>query len=194
MEEGSIQTSLGTSPKCRLWLDAKHPRYAKQTGSPECKSVEKKWVPRNEWKTEKGKNREWGSALAQEARAQTSVPEPPSRPGPSPGQRAAGAPSCDLGVSPKGTTQEAQAPKGPTERGLASAIMDGLNPPAGNKLTKGQNGVVSDQAEGGTSSFAVDPNSSSSVHYIKKAQAHKNGMFCPTQEMWDEIVKGESPP
>ena len=136
-----------------------------------------------------GKEKERRNALAQKARAETSVPEPPSRPGPSPGQRAAGAPSCDLGVPLKGTTQEAQAPKGPTERGLASANIDGLKPPVGNKLTKGQNGLMSDQAEGGTSSFAVDPNSSSSVHDIKKAQAHRSGMFCPTQEMWDEIVR-----
>ena len=100
MEEGSIQTSLGTSPECRLGLDARHPRDAKQTGSPECKSVEKKWAPRNERKNEMGKEKERGNALAQEARAQTIVPEPPSRPGPSPGQCAAGAPSCDLGVPP----------------------------------------------------------------------------------------------
>ena len=54
---------------------------------------------------------------------------------------------------------------------------------------------MSDQAEGGTSSFAVDPNSSSSVHDIQKAQAHKNGMFCPTQEMWSETVRrGVAPP
>ena len=133
--------------------------------------------------------------MAQKARAQTTVPEPPSRPGPSPGQCAAGAPSNDLGVRPKGTTQEAQAPKGPTERGLASAIIDGLKPPVGNKLTKGQNGVMSDQVGEVTSSFAVDPNSSSSIHDIQKAQAHKNGMFCPTQEMWSEIVRrGVAPP
>ena len=169
MEEGSIQTSLGTSPECRLGLDARHPGDAKQTGNPECKSVERKMVPRNEWKPEMGSKKKWGNALAKEARAQTIVPEPPSRPGPIPGQRAAGAPSCDLGVPPKGTTQEAQAPKGPTERGLASANIDGLKPPVGNKLTKGQNGLMSDQVEGGTSSFAVDPNSSSSVHDIKKA-------------------------
>ena len=109
----------------------------------------KKWVPRNEWKTEMGSKKEWGNALAQEAKAQTSVPEPPSRPGPSPGQCAAGAPSCDLGVPLKEMTQEAQAPNGPNERGLASAIIDGLKPPVGNKLTKGQNGVMSDQEEGG---------------------------------------------
>ena len=146
-------------------------------------------MPKSEGKTEMGKEKEWGNALAQEAKPQRSVPEPPPRPGPSPGQCAAGAPSCDLGVPLKGTTQEAQAPKGPTERGLASANIDGLKPPVGNKLTKGQNGVMSDQEGGGTSSFAVDPNSSSSVHDIKKAQAHKNGMFCPTQEMWSEIVR-----
>ena len=152
-------------------------------------------MPRNEWKTEMGEEKKRGNALAQEAKAQTSVPEFPSRPGRSPGQRAAGAPSCDLGVPLKGTTQEAQAPKGPTERGLASANIDGLKPPVGNKLTKGQNGLMSDQAEGGTSSFAVDPNSSSSVHDIKKAQAHKSGMFYPTQEMWNEIVRrGVAPP
>ena len=111
--------------------------------------MEKKWVPRNEWKTEMGRKEEWGNALAQEARAQTTVPKPPPRPGPSPGHCAADAPSCDPGVPPKGTTWEAQAPNGPTERGLASANIDGLKPPLGNKLTKGQNGVMSDQEGGG---------------------------------------------
>ena len=49
--------------------------------------------------------------------------------------------------------------------------------------------VMSVQVGEGTSSFAVDPNSSSSVHDIKKTQGHRNGMFCPTQEMWNEIVR-----
>ena len=95
-----------------------------------------------------GKEKDRGNALAQDARAQTSVPQPPSRPGPSPGLRASGAPSCDLDFPLKGTTQEAQAPKGPTERGLASADIDGLNPLVGNKLTKGRNGEMFYQ-EGG---------------------------------------------
>ena len=72
----------------------------------------KKWVPRNEWKTETGKQKEWGNALAQEAKAQTSVPEPPPRPGPSPGQCAAGAPSCDLGVPLRERPRRAGPPKG----------------------------------------------------------------------------------
>ena len=95
-----------------------------------------------------GNENVWGNALAQKAEAQTSVPEHSSSPGPSPGQCAAGAPSRDLGVPLKGTTEETQAPNGPNERGLASAYIDGQNPQVGNKLTKGQYGVLSDHAGG----------------------------------------------
>ena len=63
MEEGSIQTSLGTSPKCRLWLDARHPRDAEQTRSPECKSVEKNGCPEMSGRSKWGRKRKKKNAL-----------------------------------------------------------------------------------------------------------------------------------
>ncbi len=111
----------------------------------------KGWMPRNQWEARKGgRTKEGERKLASETKMSSDASTTPQRPGPSP-RRAANpnAPIQSLRVPQEGTDQGPKARNVPTEQGLASAKVDGQDPPMNDKGIQYREKVVSDHERGG---------------------------------------------
>ncbi len=111
----------------------------------------KGWMPRDQWEArEGGKAKEGEGKLASETETASAASTTSPRPGPSRGQTASpSAPVQGLSVPREGTAQGPKAHNVPTERGLASAKVNGRDPPINDKGIQYNERVVSDQERGG---------------------------------------------
>jgi hypothetical protein len=129
-----------------------NPRMQVGMGNQRVRENDRKgWMPRDQWEArEGGKAKEGQRKLASETETASAASNTSPRPGPSPGRTASpSAPIQSLGVPREGTAQGPMAHNVPTERGLASAKVDGQSPPTDNRGIQSSERVVSDPERGG---------------------------------------------
>ena len=129
-----------------------NPRMQVGRGSQRVRENDRKgWMPRDQWEArEGGKAKEGQRKLASETETAFAASTTSPRPGPSPGRTASpSAPVHNPSMPREGMAQGPMARNVPTERGLASARVDGQAPPTNSRGIKYSERVVSDQEKEG---------------------------------------------
>jgi hypothetical protein len=141
--EGGKGQGMGASQP--VWMPAHNansgwgptnPRMQEGKGSQRLSQMDKKgWMPRDQWEVRQGgEYKEGERKLASETKMASDASTTSPRPGPSPGRATnPSGPIQSLSVPQEGTAQGPTAHNVPTERVLASAKVDGQDPPMNDK-------------------------------------------------------------